>query len=380
MAPIRYLGIMSGTSLDGIDVAAVEVQDEGGRLGARLGGFLSRPYEPEQREAIKSAIEGDPESLCRLNFELGEWFAAAADELLERLGLTAADIGAVGSHGQTIWHDPPRGDRPGSTLQLGEPAVIAERLGLPVVSDFRARDMAAGGHGAPLVPVVDRLLFTRSAAWRAMQNIGGIANVTLLPPEGSDRDVIAFDTGPGVAVIDGVTDIVSGGRENFDADGRRAASGRVSGRLLSRLLDDPYFREPPPKSTGREKFGDEYALELVAHGRELGLSEDDLVATATALTARTIAEGYRLVDPSALPAECVVSGGGAHNSALMNMLAREIDPIPVSDLSVLGWDPDAKEAAAFAILAHLYLTGRSGNLPSVTGAAGPRTLGKLTSP
>lgn len=380
MDPLRYLGLMSGTSLDGIDVALVQVTEDDGRLGAQLEAFLSRPYEPHQRDAIREGIDGGAAQLCRLNVELGEWFAAAATALFERHGLDAADVEAVGSHGQTIWHVPPNDERGGATLQLGEPAVIAERTGLPVVSDFRARDVAAGGHGAPLVPLIDQLLFTRPGAWRAMQNIGGIANVTLLPPEGSDRDVIAFDTGPGMAVIDGVTAIVSGGGESFDVDGRRALSGSASVKLLNDLLDDHYFRRPPPKSTGRERYGDRYALDLVARGRELGLAENDLVATATALTARSIAEGYLLPGRDALPQECVVSGGGARNPALMDMLARELAPIPVTDLSALGWNPDAKEAAAFAILAHLHLVGRPGNLPSVTGAAGPRLLGKLTPP
>jgi len=380
MSPLRYLGLMSGTSLDGIDVALVQVDDGDERLGARLEAFLSVPYVPDQRRAIKRGLAGGPAELCRLNVNLGEWFAAAAAELLERSGIGPESIEAVGSHGQTIWHEPPTADRSGATLQLGEPAVIAERLRLPVVSGFRDRDMAAGGHGAPLVPIVDRLLFTRANAWRAMQNIGGIANVTLLPPEGSGGPVIAFDTGPGVAVIDAVVEIVSGGEQSFDVEGRRARSGRASGKLLDELLDDPYFRRPPPKSTGREKFGDAFGLQLVARGRELGLAEDDLVATATALTARSIALAYLLAGDEAIPEECVVSGGGARNPALMDMLAVELDPIPLIDLSALGWDPDAKEAAAFAILAHLHLSGRPGNVPSVTGAAGPRLLGALTPP
>jgi anhydro-N-acetylmuramic acid kinase len=213
-----------------------------------------------------------------------------------------------------------------------------------------------------------------------MQNIGGMANVTLLPPEGSDIDVLAFDTGPGVAVMDAVVEILSEGAERYDADGRRGASGSVSQELLTELLDDPYFKQPPPKSTGRERYGDAYARELIRRGREMGLGDGDLVATATALTARTIADGYRLAESAATPEECIVSGGGARNPTLMQMLAEQLAPVPVTDLSALGWDPDAKEAVAFAILAHLFQTGRPGNLPSVTGASGPRILGKLTPP
>lgn len=372
---------MSGTSLDGVDVALVQVEERDGGLGAFVESFVSIPYTPEQRATIKRALDGGARELCRLNVELGGWFADAALALLEGAGLSPDELAAVGSHGQTLWHEPPTAEALGATLQLGDAAVIAERLGVPVVSDFRARDVAAGGHGAPLVPLIDQLLFSIPDAWRALQNIGGMANVTLLPPEGSGAPVLAFDSGPGVAVIDAVVEIVSDGAERYDEDGRRAARGRVSDDLLARLLDDEYFRRQPPKSTGRERYGMAYARELVRQGRELGLSDDDLVANATALTALTIAGAFaEFFSGDAQPAECIVSGGGARNPALMQMLAESLAAIPVTDLSALGWDPDAKEAAAFAILAHLFQTGRPGNLPSVTGARGPRLLGKLTPP
>jgi anhydro-N-acetylmuramic acid kinase len=371
---------MSGTSLDGIDVALVEVDERSERFAARLEAFVTVPYEPQQRLMIERALAGGPQHLCRLNVELGELFADAAARLLRDSGLKPEDVSAIGSHGQTVWHEPPVARQRGGTLQLGEPAVIVERLGIPVVSDFRARDMAAGGQGAPLVPIVDQLLFSSPDAPRAMQNLGGIANVTMLPPEGSGRPVVAFDTGPGVAVIDAVVEIVSLGAERFDAGGRRAAAGRPNEELLNRLLDDPYFHREPPKSTGRERYGGAYAQSLVERGRALGIGDNDLVATATALTARTIADAYRLPTPAGKPEECIASGGGAHNPVLMQMLAERLHPIVVADLSALGWDPDAKEAAAFAILAHLHRSGRPANLPSVTGAAGPRLLGKLTPP
>jgi len=374
----RYLGLMSGTSLDGVDAALVEIDGEDDRLGAHVEAFLSEPYDDQQRQAIRMALSGGPKELCRLNVQLGEWFADTARQLLGDAGVEAAEIAAVGSHGQTVWHEPPTAGQPGSTLQLGEPAVLAERLGVPVVSDFRARDVAAGGHGAPLVPIVDRLLFSVPGAWRALQNIGGIANVAFLPPAESDEPLIAFDTGPGVAVIDAVVRLLSDGSEHYDVDGRRAAAGQINDELLSALLDDDYFRESRPKSTGRERYGEAYARALIRQGRKLGLRDDDLVATATALTAQSIAGAYILSEVQA--DECIVSGGGARNPALMQMLAEHLDPIPISDLSVLGWDPDAKEAAAFAILAHLFQTGTPGNIPSVTGAAGPRILGKLTPP
>jgi anhydro-N-acetylmuramic acid kinase len=371
---------MSGTSLDGVDAALVQIEEEEGRLGAFLEAFLSVPYTDQQREAIKAGLVGYPRELCLLNFRLGDWFADAALQLIDASGVSEDELEAIGSHGQTIWHEPPAPGQRGATLQMGEPAVIAERLGVPVVSDFRSRDMAAGGQGAPLVPRIDQLLFSIPDTWRALQNIGGMANVTLVPPDGSDHQVIAFDSGPGVAVIDGVVEIVSGGSERYDADGRRAFAGLPHEGLLGKLLDDDYFRAKPPKSTGRERYGTAYAGELVTRGRELGLGDDDLVATAAALTAHTIADGYALAGAGCAPEECIVSGGGARNPALMQMLAERLDPIPVTDLAALGWDPDAKEAAAFAILAHLCLVGVPGNLPSVTGAAGARILGKVTLP
>lgn len=371
---------MSGTSLDGIDAALVQVDDAEGKFGAQLEAFLTQPYTPAQRRTIKDALNRGPRELCRLNFDLGAWFADAAEQLLAEAAVGADALAAIGSHGQTVWHEPPAAGRRGATLQLGEPALIAERLGVAVISDFRARDMAAGGEGAPLVPIVDQLLFSLADAPRALQNIGGIANLTLLPPEGSARPVLAFDSGPGIAVIDAVVEIVSGGSEHYDLDGKRAAAGTPSEELLGELLADSYFQRPPPKSTGRERFGDAYARQLVRRGQEEGLSDHDLVATATALSARTIAGGYRLLERELQPVDCVVSGGGARNPTLMQMLAEALHPIPVTDLSALGWDPDAKEAAAFAILAHLFQTGQPGNLPTVTGAAGPRILGKLTPP
>jgi anhydro-N-acetylmuramic acid kinase len=367
--------------MDGVDAALVQVDEDDGRLGAYVEAFRSTPYTAEQRAAIRRGLAGGPRELCRLNVDLGEWFAEAARRLLQSVGVAPGELAAVGSHGQTVWHEPPDAGRAGATLQLGEPAVIAERLGVPVISDFRARDVAAGGQGAPLVPLVDQLVFSVPGGRRALQNIGGMANVTLLPPEGSGEPVVAFDTGPGVAVIDAVVELVSDGAERYDLDGRRAARGTSNEKLLAELLDDDYFREPPPKSTGRERYGSAYATEVCRKGGELGLSADDLVATVTALTARTIANAYRAFFADAAgPDECVVSGGGARNPTLMQMLVEALDPVPVTDLSALGWDPDAKEAAAFAILAHLHMSGRPGNLPSVTGAAGPRVLGKLTPP
>lgn len=370
---------MSGTSLDGVDAALVRIDGQAG-ISARLEAFLTVPYRSEQRERIEAALEGGAAELCRLNMELGDWFAEAALQLLAEADVSAAAVAAVGSHGQTVWHEPPSAAAGGATLQLGEAAVIAERLGVPVISDFRARDVAAGGHGAPLVPLVDQLLFSADEHARALQNIGGIANVTFLPPRGVQEPVVAFDTGPGVAVVDAVVQQLTDGRDRFDAEGVLAARGAVDRELLAELLDDPFFAGAPPRSTGREKFGRDYARAMLRRGRELGLADTDIVATATALTAHSIADAYRRFLSSRPPAECIVSGGGVRNPTLLEMLAHELAPLPVRDLSTLGWDPDAREAVAFAVLAYLFQQRETGNLPSVTGARGPRVLGKLTPP
>ncbi len=390
---LLYLGLMSGTSLDGIDAALVRLDQSSPSMDASLEAFRTIPFSRDQRASIEAALAGGSQpaasvrELARLNRKLGEWFADAALELLNDAGVESESVAAVGSHGQTIWHEPPAkgGRSPGSTLQLGEAAVIAERLGVPVVSDFRARDVAAGGQGAPLVPLVDRVLFSSPDRHRALQNIGGMANVSFLPagsasPSDPPPIMVAFDTGPGVAVIDRVVQELTDGVESFDRDGRRAAAAQPNQILLARLLDDAYFREPPPKSTGREYFGGEYALRLIDDARQIGIEEEEvIVATATALTAHSIADAYRCFAPRGQePQECFVSGGGARNPTLMGMLSEQLSPMPVADLSKLGWDPDAKEAVAFAILAHLFQQGLPGNVPSVTGARGPRILGKLS--
>ncbi len=270
----------------------------------------------------------------------------------------------------------------GHTLQLGDPATIAERTGAPVVSDFRSRDVAAGGQGAPLVPWLDQLLFSAVDRRRAIQNLGGMANVTWLPPTGSPEPVIAFDTGPGVALIDGAVRRASDGALPYDQDGAMALRGKVDESLLTELLDDAYFQAPPPKSTGRERFGREL-LDGVEQGSNLNPGEDeaawcDLVATLTAFTARSIGEAYRSwVLPRGLD-EIFLVGGGANNPALVQAITRELAPVPVKNGGDLGVDPDAREALAFAFLAWAHLHRITGNIPSVTGAGAPRVLGSMT--
>jgi anhydro-N-acetylmuramic acid kinase len=372
-APV-YVGLMSGTSLDGISAAAVRITDrDGGGADVQLIAFTETPYVPAQRERLARAMTGGTaDEYCRLAFDLGAWFADATVQVIAEAGVTRDEIRAIGCHGQTLWHAPPH-----STWQFGESAVIAERLGIDVVSDFRVRDVAAGGQGAPLVPIADALLFSSPTAWRALQNIGGIGNVTVVPPNGDLTGVRAFDTGPGVAVIDAVVRTLEPSLA-FDVDGALAAAGTPVEPVVDALLLDPYFQAEPPKSTGRELFTPAYVEALIDRCRAAGgQATADIVATATLLTARSIADAYArfIVEPVG---EVLVSGGGARNPTLMRMLASELHARGLPAPASLGAEADAKEAMAFALLAHLHVTGVAGNVATATGARGPRILGKLT--
>jgi anhydro-N-acetylmuramic acid kinase len=371
-----YVGLMSGTSLDGISAAVVrflpgDANDE--RIEPQLLAFRSSPYTAAQRARLESALEaGSARDYCNLGFDLGHWLAEAAIGALADAGVSRGDVRAIGSHGQTLWHDPPH-----STWQIGESAVIAERTGLPVVSDFRVRDVAAGGQGAPLVPIADAMLFSGDE-WRALQNIGGIGNVTVVPPGGDVRGVRAFDTGPGVTVIDAVTRMLNP-TMTFDTDGALAAAGSPIDTVVDRRLSHSYFATEPPKSTGRELFDRSYAESLVADSRSAkpAATTEDIVATATALTARSIADSYRRFLPEPVT-EVLVSGGGARNPTLMRMIERALAPLSVRPFADRYFDGEAKEAVAFALLAHLHLESRTANVPRATGARGARILGKLT--
>lgn len=380
---MKVVGLMSGTSMDGMDAALLEVEGESvDGLGWELLAFRTRPYRAVERKALADAIErGTPESLCRLHADLGGAAARAVGELLEEAGVPPEAVAAVGSHGHTVWHDPPGEEgRRGSTLQLGDPATLAEATGIPVVSDFRARDVAAGGHGAPLVPFADRLLFSRPDRTRALQNLGGMGNVTWLPPIGSEEPTLAFDTGPGVALLDAAAGMATAGEEVFDRDGRLAARGMVDPELLEDLMAHPFLHRAPPRSTGREAFGPELVRELAGdlpRGRPEAWC--DLLATLTAFTARSVGDAYRRwIRPRDVD-EVVLTGGGARNPALREALTRVLAPLPVrTGARALGMDPDAREAAAFAVLAWAHLRGIPGNVPGVTGASGPRVLGSRT--
>ena len=368
------VGLMSGTSMDGVDAAVCLVSGSGPRARLRVLRFAHRAYPRALRARLRALAEGaaTTREVCRLDFEVGEAFAAAAAAALRAAGVRAA---FAGSHGQTVWHEPRRPGRGATTLQIGEAAVIAERLGCPVVSDFRPRDCAAGGEGAPLVPYADWALFRRPGRVRALQNLGGIGNVTVVTP--ALEGVFAFDTGPANLPIDEAVRAATGGREAMDRGGRRAARGRVDAPLLESLLRHPFLRRKPPRSTGREEFGARFVAE--ARRRRPRLPPDDLVATLTRFSAEATADAWRrFVLPRARPDEALLSGGGARNPVLARFLAEALAPIPVRALDDAGFPGAAREAAAFALLASETLAGVPSNVPAATGAARRVVLGKVT--
>lgn len=373
------LGLMSGTSADGTDVALVALEGAPPNLRWQLLHHTTIPHPAELRAAILAATRpetGTVDRLCALNVALGEQFAHAALVGIREAGLSPSQVDLIGSHGQTVWHAP-EGTPPG-TLQLGEAAIIAERTGIPVVSDFRARDVAAGGQGAPLVAYVDVLLLTHREKVRAAQNIGGIGNVTFLPPRARpDLTPFAFDTGPGNVLIDAAAARATDGAWSCDENGVLAARGDVDERLLAELLAHPYFTRRPPKTTGRELFGGAFVEDVWERARVRGLRPEDVVATLTALTAHSIACACQDFLP-VYPDEVIVSGGGARNSTLMRFLTDLLSPARVCTSDAVGIPGDAKEALAFAILAYETWHGRPSNLPSATGARHNVILGHVT--
>jgi anhydro-N-acetylmuramic acid kinase len=352
---------MSGTSLDGIDVAIVEIR---GRRVETIG-FTATPYPAKVRAAILgvSNCPTHTASISRLNFQLAELYARAVLGAVKRYG----PVELIGCHGQTVFHE-----GRSNTLQLGEPAVLAERTGVPVVSNFRARDIAAGGQGAPLVPFVDYLLFRHPRRTRVALNIGGIANITVIPAACAPEEVVAFDTGPGNMVIDALAREFSAGKLNCDRDGKIAAMGNVNRPLLDALLRDAYYRRKPPKSAGREQYG----VEFITRIHQSAVPLPDLIATATVLTAATIAIAVQLCIRGS--ADLIVSGGGTHNPEIMAHLTGFLPEVNVSISTDQGIDADAKEAIAFAVLAHETWHHKPSNLPSATGAKKAVVLGSIT--
>lgn len=380
------LGMMSGTSADGIDVALARISGAPPKLAAKLEAHHRVPFPIRIREAILRMANGAPATTAevgQLNFLLGEKFASAAIALCRRWRVPLQRISLIGSHGQTVFHQgapaPFLGSRRlASTLQIGEPSVIAARTGIPTIADFRPADIAAGGQGAPLVPFVDYLIYRHARRGRVALNIGGIANVTLIPPGGKPADVLAFDTGPGNMIVDALVERITRGRACYDRDARMALRGRMIPRLLNRLMGEPYLRKRPPKTTGREQFGRGYADNLLAWGKQHRVPTEDLVRTATLFTSLSIADALRrFVLPLQRVDELIVSGGGARNPLMMAQLAAALPDIEMLPGSRFGVPEDAKEAFAFAVLAYEAFHGRPNNLPSATGARRAAVMGKL---
>jgi anhydro-N-acetylmuramic acid kinase len=368
---MRVAGLMSGTSLDGIDVAIIDIHKKKIETVA----FHSTPYPKAVREALLSVSNNitHTATISRLNFLLGALYADAIHETCRRKRILLDSIDLCGLHGQTIFHEGQPveylGLRVASTLQIGEAAVVAERTGIPTISNFRERDMAAGGRGAPLVPYVDYLLFHHRRIGRIALNIGGIANISVIPANAKPEQIIAFDTGPGNMIVDALVSHKTQGIKRYDRDGRTAKASKIHPRMLEAMLSDPYFTLKPPKSAGREQFGHEFSSGLIA----TGLPIDDLIATATEFTARSIANA---VGPFEHITELIASGGGIHNRQIMRRLRELLPHLTIATTAVHGIDPDAKEAIAFAVLAHEFVHGRPANIPSATGARHRAILGK----
>lgn len=376
---MKVVGLMSGTSGDGVDAALVEIGRRRSGLRIDMMAFQSLPYPRSLQQRILSAsVSGTVSELCHLNALLGEWFANAAMGVIRSANLQPKDIDLVGSHGQTMHHLPHGIKDAGvgairSTLQIAEPAVIAERTGITTVANFRPRDIAAGGQGAPLTPAVHALIFRHHRRARLIVNLGGISNVTYLPRGSGYEGIIAFDTGPANMVLDGLVARSTGGRMSMDREGRIAARGRVDGRLLAKLLAHPYLSQAPPKSTGREVFGANMLEELITMQQTKQMSLEDLMATCSRWTAESVGTARRWVRGGI--DEVIVGGGGVRNHTIMQHLTEVFASIPVRPFESHGWDSKALEAVAFAVLAYQTVTEECGNVPSVTGAAHPALLG-----
>ncbi|HVT81121.1 MAG TPA: anhydro-N-acetylmuramic acid kinase [Phycisphaerae bacterium] len=412
------IGLMSGTSVDAIDAALVVVSRRGEQYGAKVVGHVEHRWPKKLRErllAVMAPAETSTAEICELNFLVAREFAAAVEKLLRHAEVAAKSVAAVASHGQTVCHLPPQSkiknqkSKIGSTLQLGDPSVIATLTGMMTVGNFRPADMAVGGQGAPLVPWTDDVLFAHATKTRCVQNIGGIGNVTYVPslrthpqtwtfytPKSVNTEsfevrepVIAFDTGPGNMVMDAVVSMATGGRQRFDRGGRLAGKGAVDVRLFRELQAHPYFSRRPPKSTGREEFGVAFASRVMAMAKRKQLSLEVVVHTLARLTAWSIADAYLHFLPR-LPEEIILCGGGADNPVLVRMLGEEFAglrsefvkqaPPEIRRIDAFGIPNKAKEAASFAILGAATLDGVAGNLPSVTGARRPVVLGVVARP
>jgi len=380
------LGLMSGTSADGIDVALARISGAPPNLRAKLLGHVSVTLPSALRKEILRVAEQDSITagdLSQLNFRLGEAFADAALVACRRFRISPKRVSLIGSHGQTIYHQgkpaPYFGRPTASTLQIGEPSVIAARTGITTVGDFRPADIALGGQGAPLVPYADYLLYRHPKFGRASLNLGGIANITVIPAAAKPSQVFAFDTGPANMLIDALVARFTRGRHRFDKDARLAQTGRSIPALLNSLMSDPYLKLAPPKSTGREYYGHGYLKKVIAFGRRHRAKPADLIRAATIFTALSVVDALnRFILPKTKIHQLIVSGGGAHNPLILAQLASALPSVEILPSSHFGVPEDAKEAFAFALLAYESFHRRPANLPSATGARGPAILGKIS--
>lgn len=378
------IGLMSGTCTDGIDAALVRIDNFGTDTKVRLIEFETIPYEPPLRTLLLDLSKGNSygsELVSKVNFLLGHLLAEACLTVCKKAGIDPSHIDFIGSHGHTIFHQPDpvlffnRTVR--STLQIGEASVISEIMNCPVVSDFRVRDMAAGGQGAPLVPYTEYLLYGKKGKNIALQNIGGIGNITFLPADGDINNIIAFDTGPGNMIIDALADIYTNHRLTYDKEGRIAASGTVQEELLEYLLRDEYIYKKAPKTTGREHYGSDFVKALLHHAENCHCSMADIIATATMFTAKSIEIGIKNNLPQ-MPDELIVGGGGSLNKTLMAFIKACLPMCKVITNEDLGLNSKAKEAIAFAVLANETIHGQCNNVPAATGAGHGVIMGKIT--
>lgn len=376
------VGLMSGTSADGVDAVLTRITGCGTDTRVEQLEFYFQPFDDATRQRILAVAGGNfggTKEVCLLANRLGQIYTQAVRNLMEKAGVDRIDL--IGTHGQTVWHIPVAeeylGEMVNGTLQIGEPSLLCEEFGCPVVSDFRVRDMAAGGLGAPLVPYTEFLLYRSETEDVALQNIGGIGNITLLTAGCRLEDVVAFDTGPGNMIMDALVTRMTNGRQTYDDGGKLAAKGRVDPTLLNWLLEDPYLDRQPPKTTGREYYGEEYVSKLVVTAMGMNLSPVDTLATATCFTAMSIALSLRRF-AKRLPARLVVGGGGSRNPTLLKFLQEALPECIVQTQEDLGLDSDSKEAVAFAILANEAVCAIPNNAPGATGAKHPVVMGKIS--
>lgn len=378
------IGLMSGTSADGVDAALCRITGHGTATKVEQLGFVFDPFDTKVREEIlrlAGGREATAADFCRINFLLGRLYAETSLRLCRECGVEPKDIDLIGSHGQTLWHIPQPetflGQTFRSTLQLGECSVLTETFGCPVVGDFRVRDVAAGGLGAPLVPYSEYLIYRSETKCIALQNIGGIGNITCLPPACKPEEVFAFDTGPGNMVMDAVYGAITHGEKRFDEGGAFAAKGRVHQSLLNLMMDDEYVHRQPPKTTGREYYGPAYVERIMVEAKAQHLTDEDLMATVTAFTAATIAYSVEHFFP-VKPDELIIGGGGSMNATLLKDIATVLPACKVMTNEQLGYDSNAKEAVAFAVLANEAIFAGCNNMPSVTGATKGVVMGKIS--